>query len=320
MERGERFYYIHRKLKGGACLPMQHFLDALEISRATFKRDIEYLRDRYRAPLIYDRDHGGYRYARDSTTDARFELPGLWFSPEELHGLLTMNALIEELGDGLLGEPLALLRDRLAEVLGEDGAALAQLQQRVRVFHAGVRRRQSESLPLVAQAMTLRRQLHIRYWARSSDAITERDVSPQRLIHYRGNWYLDAWCHLRDGLRNFAVDAISHAEMRDSEALDIDDATLQHSLGGAYGIFSGAPDQWAELRFDPERARWVRDEIWHSEQVGEMAADGSYLLKVPYHHDEELIMDILRHGRHVTVLAPASLAKRVAAEAVQPHR
>ena len=149
MERGERFYYIHRKLKSGACLPLQHFLDTLEVSRATFKRDLEYLRDRYGAPIVYDRDTGGYRYDATSPDDARFELPGLWFSPEELHGLLTMDALMQQMSDGLLGEPLQLLRRRLNEVLGDQGVALEQLRQRVRIFPTGVRRQLASCFPTV---------------------------------------------------------------------------------------------------------------------------------------------------------------------------
>jgi predicted DNA-binding transcriptional regulator YafY len=38
---------------------------------------------------------------------------------------------------------------------------------------------------------------------------TEREVSPQRLVHYRDNWYLDAWCHLREDVRSFSIDAIA---------------------------------------------------------------------------------------------------------------
>lgn len=315
MERGERFYYIHRKLKSGACLPLQHFLETLEVSRATFKRDLEYLRDRYGAPIVYDRDTGGYRYDAASPDDARFELPGLWFSPEELHGLLTMDALMQQMSDGLLGEPLQLLRRRLNEVLGDQGVALEQLRQRVRIFPTGVRRQLASCFPTVAHAVMARRRLWIRYWARTSDAVTEREVSPQRLIHYRGNWYLDGWCHLREGLRNFSVDAITDIALRDAEALEIPTETLEAELGAAYGIFAGRPDQWAVLRFSAERSRWVRDEIWHPDQHSEIDAEGRCTLRVPFHRDEELVMEILRHGREVEVLEPESLAARVREEA-----
>lgn len=90
--------------------------------------------------------------------------------------------------------------------------------------------------------------------------------------------------------------------------------TLDAHYASAYGIFSGRPKGCAVLRFSPERARWVRAEIWHPEQSAKDLPDGGLRLTIPYANECELIMDILRHGRHVVVEAPASLKKRVAEE------
>ncbi|MHA7833483.1 MAG: helix-turn-helix transcriptional regulator, partial [Algiphilus sp.] len=175
----------------------------------------------------------------------------------------------------------------------------------------------SSSFPTVAHAVMTRRRLRMRYWTRSRDSVTEREVSPQRLIFYRGNWYLDGWCHLREGLRNFSVDAIVQVELSNEDAIDIDESTLHAELGAAYGIFSGQPDQWAVLRFSAERSRWVKDEIWHPEQESTLDAHGRCTLRIPYRHDEELVMEVLRHGREVEVLAPDALRVRVQAAAAQ---
>ena len=59
MDRTERFYRIEQLLQDRKLVPLRDFLDELEVSRATFKRDIEYLRDRLHAPIEYDRDAGG---------------------------------------------------------------------------------------------------------------------------------------------------------------------------------------------------------------------------------------------------------------------
>ena len=65
--------------------------------------------------------------------------------------------------------------------------------------------------------------------------------------------------------------------------------------------------QWATLHFTAERARWVADESWHPKQKSCFLEDGTYELKVPYSDHRELIMDILKYGQHVTVIAPESL-------------
>jgi predicted DNA-binding transcriptional regulator YafY len=163
-------------------------------------------------------------------------------------------------------------------------------------------------------ALLGRRQVFIRHLRRGDGGITERTVSPQRLVHYRYNWYLDAWCHVRRDLRTFAVDAILHARVEEAVAREVDDAELDRVLGAGYGIFAGAKTETAVLRFTPESARWVADEVWHSKQVGRIEADGSYVLELPYSREPELVMDLLRHGAGVEVLAPPALRARVAEE------
>ncbi len=161
--------------------------------------------------------------------------------------------------------------------------------------------------------MTARKRLFIRHRKRRDGGITERTVSPQRLVHYRYNWYLDAWCHVRKDLRTFAVDAISQAQVVEQAARKVGEDELDRVLGAGYGIFAGAETETAVLRFTAAAARWVADEVWHSRQVGRIEQDGSYVLELPYSREPELVMDLLRHGAGVEVLAPPSLRARVAA-------
>jgi len=58
MNRLERFYKIEQILNEQTVVPRETFLDTLEVSPATFKRDLEYMRDRFHAPVVWDRDAG----------------------------------------------------------------------------------------------------------------------------------------------------------------------------------------------------------------------------------------------------------------------
>jgi predicted DNA-binding transcriptional regulator YafY len=84
-------------------------------------------------------------------------------------------------------------------------------------------------------------------------------------------------------------------------------STLDEHFATAYGIFSGKANKTAVLRFSPERARWIADERWHPDQVGQFLMDGRYELRFPYRDSRELVMDILRHGPDVEVVAPEAL-------------
>jgi predicted DNA-binding transcriptional regulator YafY len=311
VDRTERFYRIRRRLLEKGALTRREVEEDLEISHATFKRDIEYLRDRLNVPIVWSRERGAYMLdpAAEQT-----ELPGIWFSPGEVYALLEIDHLLDTLGQGLLARQLAPLRARLRSLLESGDHGHREIRRRIRVLALGTRRVNREVFEALSLALLGRRQVFIRHMRRGDGGITERMVSPQRLVHYRYNWYLDAWCHVRKDLRTFAVDAIRAARVDEARAREVADAELDRVLGAGYGIFSGAATETAVLRFSPDSARWVADEVWHSRQVGRIEADGSYVLELPYSREPELVMDLLRHGSGVEVLGPPALRERVASE------
>ncbi len=319
MDRTERLYKIKELLRQHTVASFTTLQAALEVSRSTLKRDLNYLSTRLNNPITYCRALGGYSLEKTDTADnASHELPGLWFSSTEIHALLTMQHLLSGLdAGGLLNAHIAPLSERLNALLGSDANAdAAQLRRRVRIIGLAQRSVPTRHFEQVATALAQRKRLHIAYTARGDGKATEREVSPLRLVHYRDNWYLDAWCHYRKGLRNFALDAITQVVPLEKAALEISDKKLSTTFGPGYGIFSGGTVRWARLRFTPERARWVAQEQWHAEQSGKFESDGSYLLRLPYTDHRELIMDILKHGANCEVLGPPSL-RRVVAQEVQ---
>ena len=322
MDRTERFYKIDQLVTERRLVTFAEMLEALEVSRATLKRDIQYLRDRLNCPLIWDAEAGGYRYESGAAhPGTQFELPGLWFNASEIHALLTMQHLMANLDKGgLLSPHIQPLMARLNGLLGTADNTAEEVRKRVRIIGAAARRMHLSHFETVGSALLRRKRLVITYHARGTDEVTEREVSPQRLVHYRENWYLDAWCHLRKGLRNFSVDAIQKAEILEKPAREVSEKTTDEVLGAGYGIFAGSKVEWAKLRFTPERARWVAHEQWHPRQKGMEEADGSYLLEIPYADDRELMMDILKYGPDVEVVAPTTLRERVKDSLAQAAR
>jgi predicted DNA-binding transcriptional regulator YafY len=315
VNRTERFYKIDQLLSERRVVPLDVFLEALSVSRATFKRDLEYLRERLHAPIVWDREAGGYRFATDAPSGPAYELPGLWFSASELYALLAAQKLLSDLEPGILAAHIAPLQARLAALLESGGQPAQEITRRVRLLSLAKRTVEPQCFAEVAKALVERRRIEIEAFNRARDESNVRIVSPQRLVHYRDNWYLDAYCHWRRALRTFALDTLQRVRPLPQPAREVAENTLDAHLASAYGIFAGRPKARAVLRFSPERARWVRDERWHKDQAGEMLPDGSFRLTVPYADERELIMDILRHGRHVVVEKPAALRRRVAGEA-----
>ncbi|UCV27407.1 helix-turn-helix transcriptional regulator [Ferribacterium limneticum] len=309
MTQSERFGIIERMLLSRRSVSFAELQQRLEVSRATLHRDLRDLKERMQVPIICDRDTGTYRI---DTSVERYELPGVWFSAGEIHALLSMQQLLAAFdAGGLLAEHIGPLRQRLLGMLESATDSADDIARRVRILSAAARHYAPQHFQHIAAALMERRRLNIGYVARSNGVSSDREISPQRLTHYRDNWYLDAWCHLRDELRSFAVDAIKTVKPIDGAVRDIPEAELDAALGAGYGIFAGAEVQWATLVFTPERARWVAAEHWHPEQQGSFLDDGSYQLRLPYSNDPELIMDILKYGPDCAVVGPAGLREKV---------
>lgn len=302
-------YRLHNLLDGRRTpIARQVLMDRLELTRSKLTRLIADLRDKLGAPLVFDRELGGYRY---DSTDGRHHLPGLWFSAEELAALVTLNQLLQTLQPGLLDEHLTPLKNRVEQILAAEHFGSGEAKNRIRILAMASRSRDMKHFQTVAGAVLQRKRLRIHYYHRERDELTAREISPQRLAHYRDNWYLDAWCHDRKGLRSFAVESIRRAETLDKPAKAIPETALDKELGSAYGIFAGKPIATAILRFTQKRARWVADETWHPQQQSRWLDDGRYELSIPYSDPRELVMDILKYGPDVEVVAPDELRKTV---------
>lgn len=310
MDKFDRIYRLHNILRERRTpVARADLMQRLECAEPTVYRLIRIMRDLLHAPIEYDDEAGGYYYRRDAD-GGTYELPGLWFNAQELQALIVFDRLLENLEPGLLGEHLAPLSRRVTELLAHKRLGLAETARRIRVL--GMAARPAGAwFHVLAGATLQRRRLRIVYHGRDRDRVIERTVSPQRLVHYRDNWYLDGWCHLRNDLRSFAVDRIRDARELEETADSLPEARLDEHFASAYGIFSGKANKTAVLRFTPERARWVADERWHPRQTGQFLTDGRYELRIPYRDARELVMDILRHGPDVEVVAPGSLRQAV---------
>jgi len=313
MDKFDRIFQLHAILSSRrTAIPLEDLMARLECSKSTLHRAINALKDYLHAPVMFDANAGGYRYARERQDEA-YELPGLWFTPNELQALAVMQRLLKDAGGGLLEEHLGPLAKRLNEITRHQRLNLGEAANRLR-FPSIAARPAGKTFDTVVSATLQRRKLWIEYHARSTDQRSERTISPQRVTHYRETWYLDAWDEERNALRSFSIDRIRRATPLDQPAYDVPEPELQAHYASSYGIFGGKADKVAVLRFSPERARWVADEKWHSDQEGTWLPDGRYELKIPYRDSRELVMDIMRHGGNVEVVSPEALREEVRQE------
>jgi predicted DNA-binding transcriptional regulator YafY len=316
MQHIDKIFKLHNILRNRRTPINGKALEAeLECSRATRDRIIRDMRDYLNAPIVYERSRNGFYYDYEHAKHP-YELPGLWFNAQELQALLACQHLLANVSAGILQSDIVQLQDRLETLLSYTPSVTKPDISKFKILNQASRRSNDSVFLGVATALFNGKRLQINYHARSDNQHSQRDISPQTLVRYRDNWYLDAWCHWRNQLRSFAVDKINSVIQLEQDTDIIATDELQQHFAAAYGIFSGSPKHLAILNFSTDRARWVGDEHWHPQQQGQWLEDGRYQLTIPFNDHRELLMDILKHGAEVEVLEPEFLVEAVKVQIV----
>lgn len=306
MDKLDRFQSLHRIFTSRRKPVALSVLAAqMECSEKTVKRTMEDMKLYFNAPIEFFREGKGWQYSRD----IRFELPGLWLTGAELQSLTLLLHVLEGFGNGLLNEELSVVEAEIHHLLKARGISPVTFSERIKVLPLGKRQVTDKVFTLAGEALLKSKRLHIAY-SDYQGKKTQRNISPQTLVHYRDNWYLDAWCHLRRELRVFSLARITTAALLTEAAQAVSKEDKQKHFADSYGIFSGKGRHVARLRFLPQIAREIALQQWHPQQQGAWEGD-DYLLSFPYSDDRELICDIQRHLPYVIVEAPAELKKRV---------
>ena len=139
----------------------------------------------------------------------QFNLPGIRLNAKETQGLLMAAQLLEDLQSESLKKPIDRIVGNIDKVLQHKGINNRRL---IQIIPALSRNPNTTTFQTVMNALQSEKKLIISYQNRHNDQAISRMVSPQRLTSYKNAWYLDSWCHLREGIRLFALEQIITAE------------------------------------------------------------------------------------------------------------
>lgn len=305
----ERFVWFDNAMRRGMYPNASSLAAHFEIASKSGQRSIDHFRDRLKAPLEYDSSRKGYYY-----TDLNFQLPVIRLSEAELLALLISRKLITEAAAGPLADELGSVSKRLASLLAVNLPGRADPENAFSFRWKNVRPTDPLVFKAVTSALLQGKLLGFTYSSPTAPDCTMRTVEPHHLVNYMGSWHLFAYCHLRGDWRNFVLARMTQCSIAD-ETFEFRGAEeWQPFLNNTYGIFSHNQCFDVVLKFTPQRSRLIRGEVWHEGQTEEMQADGSLVMTVPVPHEAEIIMEILRHGSQVEVLAPEWLKEMVIAE------
>ncbi len=300
----ERIYYFHGELSKRRYPNATSLVSQFEISSATARRDIAYLRDRLLAPIAFDQLKNGFYY-----TEEGFGLP-FEKSPKIIFLLGMLSKIADEAGLGSL-EEVQSLEKRLSELVFPD---YSRLVEAIHCEWVEVESIEPAIFEAIIEATVTRKVLGIRY--RSAQAAeSERVLEPVRLVSYQGRWYLLAFCRLRQDMRLFHIARILSANPGKEHFKRQSDDNFNSYLNSAFGIFKGDVLFNATIRFTSTAAELVRHQRWHRDQVIE-EVEGGILMHLPVNDDRELLMKILQYGSMAQVIVPDGLRQRIHREAL----
>ncbi|NLG85204.1 MAG: WYL domain-containing transcriptional regulator [Firmicutes bacterium] len=309
-----RIVEIHRLIEAGAYPSLTALSERFEVSPRTIQRDLELLKDFLRAPLVYDRARGGYRY------DGPFTLPRLYLTAGELTVLLIGQRILAELAGTPLAEEAQTVMEKLPVLLGEEVSVdLDRFSQKISFGLPRVRGDEdllARHFDLLSEAMANSRTVAMEYYAASTDDITHREVDPYHLRLEAGAWYLIGHCHLRGELRIFALDRIRTLSLTGKSFVKPADFSIEDYLGHSWGIERGTAEYTVKVAFDREQARWVRERVWMEGQRTIDLPDGGLILELRVSGLFSIMRWILGFGRHAVVLEPPELKAAIEEEAV----
>jgi predicted DNA-binding transcriptional regulator YafY len=306
MNKAERIYKLDRLLRSRRRTSRKIIEEELDCTKPTFSRIKSYMIDFLGAPIKYDRELNGYYYDEE---DVKFDLPGFWLTPDEIYALFVCHQVIEKSREVGLSSIIKPMNEKIESILKSLGHSPENIKSKIKVMPQFSRILNQEEFGKICSSLISNEIMEVRYFTRSSNSYSIRKLHPQRLIHYKDNWYLAALCEKSNELRIFAADKIEVLNTR-PKAKKLSSENIDSLVEEGFGVFSGKAVNKAVLRcFDPAK-RWIADEIWHKDQ--KMYNDGDDLvLEVPFSNPTELSMEILRYGEGIVVESPDSLKELV---------
>ncbi len=308
MNRTDRLLAIVLEIQGRRWARAEDLAATFEVSKRTIYRDIMAL-GQAGVPLMAVPGRG---YA---LVEGYF-LPPLNFSADEAAALLLGSAFVARTFDAQYRQAAQRAARKIAGVLPAPvRAQVDDLQERLKLIglDAAQRPEQAERLRLLRQSILDCRRVRFGYHTRSApegaDPRTVREADPYGLLYMERAWYVTAYCHLRQAVRHFRLDRMRDLVLLDATFTRPADFTMcrQDDLDHPMRIT-------VRVLFTPDVAPWVREAPSFYQTAAEETQEG-LLVTLRVRHERDVVQWLLGWGRHVRILEPASLRRRLAEEA-----
>jgi predicted DNA-binding transcriptional regulator YafY len=307
----ERFLWFQNEIKNGKYPNTKTLAEKFEITRKTAQRDIEFLRDRMGAPLVYIPEHRGFAYE-----DNTYELAGFWLEEDALISLLLAYRLVSAVPDKSIKASLRAFLEQLLAKLSHSGAiSVKDLSSKISVRNIEYSRTSEKIYHAILEALLFARPVRIEYHSPHNAETTTRDIQPLHLLHYMGTWHIIAHCAMKNQLRDFVLSRIHKIEPCANKITSrFNSGQVREYIRKTFGIFHGKETKEVCLCFSKDVSIWIAEQIWHPAQQTITKKDGRLCLTIPVSDFREIKREILKYGSQVEVISPKALREEIKKE------
>lgn len=285
---------------------VRELAEKFEVTERTIYRDLKVIENDLVVPLVRQEDGRGSRIRLKHGY-----LPSL--SPEK--ATVIFLSLLQHKGSALTGH-IEEIKNALISTLfkyhnNPQKLATDNLQNRIHIIEESLADPLKTGEHFIKLVDAVRESYRVKLWyfVGHSGKDTERVVEPYGLICKRQNWYLVGRCLLREEIRVFRIDQISHVLAYTNERFKYpEDFSIQEYMAPSWGVINDGKCCQVLVKFSRPVAHLVQNMRYHSSQeIVEELEDGSLVVAYYVCGMQELKGWLILWGDSVEVLEPKEL-------------
>jgi predicted DNA-binding transcriptional regulator YafY len=278
-----------------------------ECHERTITRNIDTLRYAgFEVEEDYNQERRIFYYIDDDSVLSRvFNL-----NPAEMLALLAAQRSISSFSHTFLADAFDSLMERIWKHLPQPTKEWFNSLKGHVIFqgsHLSLPSKTTKILDLILDAISRRMMLEVHYLDKDG-VTTERNISPIQLLQAPYRIYVIAYCHLRQDIRNFALDRIIDADFTGKSSQFPADFNIQAYIANAFLVYSTGPTQLVKIKLWGNALEVARCNTYHpSQKLVEEKTNGYGILTMEVASLEEVLKMLMGFCHEAEALEPEEL-------------
>lgn len=301
MSQFERIKFIHETIRKQGFIFKKSIFEEFGISERTLSRDIQFMREEMKVPIVYDIENKIFKY--DKPCDLfDFYNEKILMTLVFFEKVINYSYYIPCFSENIRREILKKFPKKWSKLCNN-----FIFYENVEIENINL-----EYLNKIVSSFLNFKIIKLNY-IDVNNIESIKEIIPKKILNYGGKWYLLGYDLKLKELRTFLIARINNIELTENSYNDIEhisDDEVNEFIDGSFGIYKGIETKKAKIKFYGKVANIVEKQIWHKEQqISILEESGSkvVLLEIPYAYHEELIGKVLRYGENAEILEPEEL-------------